>query len=492
MCPWKLSMPSKGVETYTYIGAPGVEIEASVPGQSFTRRDQGRFQHEDLEVDSSKIRGFPLKTRGKFEFKVRHNGKQLTDQYMQVSALTGDAGDGTMDEIPKTRAIFADGLVINYGFYEAGPTVSNGLGAAGLPSRHQCYVTVAPDWGNWQGMVAPKGSEAEKKPFNRLVLPCPHDVGMNSMDTTNAILAHADKGAAGVLAEVVPALKESQEDIRRILKPLSDIAGSKIAPDIIASLSITQKDTLDTMLNTGARYFEFRPAHCHPSFLKFSPLPDKLYFQHGPIPGMAYDTFLMDLVHFLIAHPTEIAVVHVRWDGVPQESKRPSETELKSYMDAALALSNGSITTGSLDDLKNRTIKELRDSRKRLLYVVNVGVLSTYDDIANATTDGRSIIAAFDRVLRADKQEGQNFTVAQCQATPTNIQGVIIYSVLTSSASTMALMSTKALCDTQTLPWLRDNIIKRCKKDQLMVFMNDFLDGATTDVAVGLSRQRLA
>lgn len=483
-----LTMPSKGVHTYTYIGVPGVEIDLTVPGEAVVRCDQRRFQSHNLEVDLKNLGWSIFKGgTGRFTFKVKKNGKVLTEHFLDVDPISGDVrSKSSMDDtLNETRSILDKELIVSYGAYEAGP------GTAGLPNRHQVYITATQNWSAWQGLVAPDGSAAAKKPFHRLVLPCPHDVGMNSMDSMKAILGHAGKAAASILVNIAPALKGAEQAIGSILSGFNDITAQQIAPDIIASLAITQKDTLATMLATGARYFEFRPAHCHQAILPYSPLPDKLYFQHGPIPGMAFDTFLMDLVHFLVAHPTEISVVHVRWDGVPAECARPTNNELDGYFKAALALSNKSIVLGNLDDLKKATIEGLRNAKKRIIYIKDVGVLSTYGDTANATTDGRSILEAWEKTLTKDKQSGRNFTVAQIQATPTNLPGVIKYSALTASASTMALMSTKGMCDHIMLPWARDNVLSRCRIDQLLCLMNDFLEGGTTDVAVTLSKKRL-
>lgn len=480
-------MPSKGVQAYTYLSGPGLEIDLSIPKQSKTIKDQHVFGSTAFEIDAAKIK-WPFHRTGRFEFKARRDGRELASRWFDVNPVTGDvASRSTMDDtMLETRSVVEKDVITCFGLYEAGS------GVAGLPDRHQCYVSVTENWSAWQGAVAPAGSDAEKKPFASLVLPSPHDVGMNSMDTMNAVLSHAGSAAAKVLTDLVPALQCGQDSIAKILSGISNGTVAKIAPDIIASLSITQKDTLATMLAVGARYFEFRPAHCHTAILAHSPLPDKLYFQHGPIPGMAYDQFLADLVDFLVKNPTEIAVVHLRWDGVPPECKRPDDAELKAHLDAALALSKGKLEAGGLKDLKGATITDLRAQKKRLLYFSNARVLSTYDDAANATVDGKSILAAFEKKLTAKAQENKNFTVAQCQATPTNINDVIYYSVATAGVSTMALMATKALCGHLLYPWLRGNVVGRCRGDQLLVLMDDFVDGGQTGVAVELSKRRLA
>ena len=489
-CNIDIKMPSKGVHTYTYISAPGVEIGLSVPRERVVRRDQKRFQNHNLEVDLKNVGWSFLSSggTGRFTFVVKRNGKKLAEHFLDVDPISGDVRkESSMDDIMnETRSILTDGVIISYGAYEAGP------GWAGLPNRHQVYIAVTENWSDWQDAVAPSGSEAAQKPFNRLVLPSPHDVGMNTMDTVNAMLEHAGKAVASILVEVAPRLKGAEDAIGKILDGLNDVTVRQVAPDIIASLAITQKDSIATMLAAGARYFEFRPAYCHEVILRHLPLESKLYFQHGPIPGMAFDAFLAELVEFLTAHPAEIAVVHVRWDGVPGECRRPDDDELGRCLDAALAASDAGLALGDLHDLSDgTTIDALRRQKKRLIYIKDVHALSTYDDVANATTDGRSILAAWENTLTRQNQAGKSLTVAQVQATVTNLPGVVKYSVTTASASTMALMATKAICDHLLLPWARDNIMARCRRDQLLCLMNEFFDGATTDVAVDLSRQRL-
>lgn len=216
--------------------------------------------------------------------------------------LTCSKGEGTMTTIANTHSVVHSDprIIVSYGFYEAGH------GHDILPNRHQCYVTVTPNYSDWLGQVAPIGSPQRDQPFRRLVLPAAHDVGMNSMQNSATILNHA--GGA-----VVRTLIANEEKYTQVLADLADkLSGpavSLIAPNIVSSLAITQKDPLPTMLALGARYFEFRPAYCHHQVRQH--LPDKLYFQHSAIPGMAYEEFLSEVVRFLVEHPTEIIVVQV-------------------------------------------------------------------------------------------------------------------------------------------------------------------------------------
>lgn len=470
-------MLSKGIQVYTYIAVPGCKVELSVPKHTVVKEELNVFANDDLQLQLKNLPGI-LTTTGRFSFKVTHNGSQITEQWVDVNALSGGVEGGTLNTIANTPSVFSGDIIVTYGFYRAGH------GEEGLPDHHQCYVYVIPNYGNWMGSVAPVGSPQVEKPFASLVLPAAHDIGMNSMKTCDALLQHA--GAA-----VVTTLLSNNAVLEKIADKVSSAAVMSLAPNIIASLAITQKDSVDAVLQIGARYFEFRPAHLHKAVLPVSPLPDKLYFQHGAIPGMPYDEFLHDVVQFLLAHPTEIIVVQLRWDGVPAECARPSDQELSDYLNTALALSKGSLKAGNLDDFLHANIAQLRNDRKRLIICSNVDSLSTYTDAANATLNGDSILAEYQTVLKPENESGKPFINIQCQATASNITGVVVYSVLSADASTSCLLSTKAICDSKTLPWIRSNAMRDCRPEEPLIVMNDFFDGATADVSVALSRERL-
>ena len=86
---------------------------------------------------------------------------------------------------------------------------------------------------------------------------------------------------------------------------------------------------------------------------------------------------------------------------------------------------------------------------------------------------------------------GLTSPLVQCQATASNIPKAVVYSVLEAGASTSCLLATKPICDSKTLPWVKNNALRACGNNDLVVVMNDFFDGATADVAMELSRQRL-
>jgi hypothetical protein len=211
---------------------------------------------------------------------------------------------------------------------------------------------------------------------------------------------------------------------------------------------------------------------------------------HGPIPGMRYDQFLAGVVDFLAKNSGEIVVVQLRWDGVPKECARPTDQDLAQLLNQALSLANGGLKTGSLDDMNRLSIDELRINQKRLIMLQNVDSYSTYDDKANATLTGSTIIDQFNKAS-ADLQRGKAFTNLQCQATATNLKNVVLFSSLTANASNSCLLATKAICDNKTMPWIRSNALAKLTEDQIIVIMDDFVDGGMCDLARDLSIQRV-
>ncbi|XPS69641.1 hypothetical protein M3J07_001891 [Ascochyta lentis] len=469
-------MPSKGIICYSYIAVEGAEIEFTVPKNSVTKRDQQQFGCDHLEVESSNLGHF--KFTGRFEFIVRRDGRELVKQWVDVNSMTGGLSDGTMNTMDETPSVFVEDLIVAYGFYDAGP------GLAALPKQHQCYVTVTHNYENWMRDTIPPDSDMANQPFNRMVLSSSHDIGMNSMGTAMTLL---EKAGTGVIKEV---LGRSLPRAFDIINKVGDKGVNAIAPDIIRALAVTQKDSLDTILKLGARYFEFRPAKCHRQIQAVSPLEDTLYFQHGAIPGMPYSHFLSTIINFLTSHPDEIIVIHNRWDGVPSECPRPTSDELTSII--TQTLTNHDLTTATEDDMLHQTMQTLRTNKQRLILLHDAPQFSNYDDAANATLTGDSMLAKLHAMAADPPPRGHTITLLQCQATATNIRDVIIASVLDSDVSTSPILATKGVCDAKMLPLLRgEGGVRFLEGDGVVVLGNDFFDGATADTAVGLCRVRM-
>ena len=468
-------MPSKGILCYSYIAVPGVEIEFNVPKNSVTKRDQQQFGCDHLEVESSNLGHF--KFTGRFEFLVRRDGRELIKQWVNVNSMTGGLSEGTMKTMDETPSIFTEDLIVSYGFYDAGP------GLAALPKQHQCYVTATPNYENWMRDVLPPGSDIANKPFNRMVLPSSHDIGMNSMTTALSLL---EKAGTGVIKEV---LGRSLPRALSVINKIGDKGVNAIAPDIIRALAVTQKDSLDTILRLGARYFEFRPARCHRQIQNVSPLEDTLFFQHGAIPGMKYSDFLAEIVVFLKDHGDEIVVVQNRWDGVPGDCPRPDDAELHTFLTDALR--DTDIVEAGLDDMLTLSLQDLREQHKRLILLRDIPQVSNYDDAANATLTGDSMVDKL-HAMSAEPPRGHPITLLQCQATATNIRDVIVASVLDSDVSTSPILATKGVCDGKILPLLRGECGRGVMGEEgVVVLLNDFFDGGTADVGIALCRERM-
>jgi hypothetical protein len=456
---------SKGIDVFIFNAAPGCKITCTVPGGDNVTADPGdTWKTGGLEVDSSKT-GLGTFT-GRFEWKAFQNGNQIANGWNDINSLSGNLKGGTMVDTKYTPAIQVKDLIITYGFYDAGP------GLAGLTDRDQFYIAIGHNNNRWMGKVAPRGSSGAGKPFSRMVLPSPHDCGMNSMQNSDYLL----QTAGDAVIRTLPAFQ---------LFGLSASVVKLVAPNIVYGLAMTQKDSITTLLAIGARYFEFRPAYLHDDFR----INNNVYFQHACIPGIEYGKFLSEVVDFLINNPDEIVVINHRWDGVMEGCKRPDDSILNQMLAKIITDKKATLSVGNLGDITTQTIDQLRQSGKRLIKVKGVDSDSNYDDKANATLNGDSIIQALDKLKPSgDKKK---FIYLQCQATASNIKDVLVYSVLAADTATSCLTATKAICDSKTNGWLKNNGAKLNKSEQVTIIGNDFLDMGTTARAIAWTEQRL-
>lgn len=273
---------------------------------------------------------------------------------------------------------------------------------------------------------------------------------------------------------------------------MSNTVLAHMLPNLIYGVSVTQKDTVPTMLALGARYFEYRPAHLLPMLQEVSEhVPNKPYFQHACIPGLAFDEFLQQIVTFLDENPSEHVVTHIRWDNIVSECKRPTMEELDAAYDAACATAQSGNLCWGKQECFSQSVASLRADGRRLIRVIDLEKYDSWAAKPYATLHADTIISQFESMDTAG-QEATDITVLQCQATSQSIKEVLLYSVLASNADTSCLTSTKGDLDRHTLPWIRDNALNRLKADKLVVVMNDFIDGATTDTVIGLNQGRFA
>jgi hypothetical protein len=305
---------------------------------------------------------------------------------------------------------------------------------------------------------------------------------MNSMQSCDAVFCALDTDSVSELRKYMPSLKFFEE--------LPDHILVKKLPDIVYGVAITQKKKLPIMLGLGARYFEFRPAKLLPLFEKISSLPNKYYFQHACIPGLAFEEFLEQQVQFLDENPTEIVTIHIRYDNIVKECVKPTNQEVADMLTEACGKSRTHLTWGAKECF-NQPIDTLRQNGQRLICVIEAEKYDSWTAKAYATLQPKPILDQFESMNTAG-QQSTDLTVLQCQATSQSIKEVLVYSVISADAATSCLTSTKAWLDMHTLPWIRQNALDRLQAEKTIVIMNDFIDGATTDTSIELSKRRLA
>ena len=83
------------------------------------------------------------------------------------------------------------------------------------------------------GVVAPPGSSQAQQPISRFVLAAPHDNGMNSMQSADAVLSAIDTDMAADLRRIIPRLE--------YFSHIPDSTLVQMLPNIVYGLSITQK-----------------------------------------------------------------------------------------------------------------------------------------------------------------------------------------------------------------------------------------------------------
>jgi len=205
------------------------------------------------------------------------------------------------------------------------------------------------------GDLAKRNSRVARGPFARFALPGAHDAGMFDMRVVREILANR------LLATALGAA--------------IGMASAIFGPRAIANLAMTQKDNVRTMLDIGTRYFDFRPGWLHPHILAFNRM--ELYHQHGAIPGYSYVAFLVDVLKWLAANPSEIVVVGANTQGFAVDVMKPTAeavdqalstggralVPLRMYFKDALVKVEVALCTGKKLFDKRQAIKDREDKR---------------------------------------------------------------------------------------------------------------------------------
>jgi hypothetical protein len=477
-------MTSKGVDYY-FVNTSSHTLSASA------KNTDGSYALPPISVTSP-----PLMTKGncqitwEFPYIDPYGGvsfktnttpsKSVTES---INAVTGNTS-GPLANMMDTPSLIGSDFSLSYGFFDAG----SGSGT-GLTNQDQLYAYLTPLQKNWMGTLAAANPSVNNAPLASFVLPGAHDAGTYDLTQVNTLCATA----AGVeaLASVI----------------LSWIPGANIVltlaalqlKGVVVGEAVTQKDNTATMLDLGCRYFDFRPGYVPSAIKKI--LPD-LYHIHTVIPGKTYQSFLQEVMTWLIANPTEIVVVSLGTSGFSDHSTMdPSTATLQAeFLAAQQAAGASSLQIGSASDLQT-SYKSLIAANKRLFFLNTPGLnwfpankYDSYNDDDYATTDPSQIIKAL-KAMTKSGQKNADYTVLQLQATATN-QNVVHNVVALADSMSNAyepLMSTKPHMDSCTYPWLLDNVVSNLSHDNLLVLLNDFVDNALAgSIASDLTLRRCA
>jgi hypothetical protein len=465
----KATMPSKGVDYYAYVSTSPFSVAFSKPtdwGESTTTISFSTISSMlsgNVQIDETDI-GISEHT-GRFQWTAYQNGGALANRYAKIAPLTGNLGDADMGSILQTPSLIGSNYALSYGFYDAGP------GWGSLTNQDQSYIYLTDNYSTWMSDLASAEPALLNQPFSVFALPGAHDAGM--FDTTYVSQLVGNSIFQAALAAVIG--------------PIGLLASSAIMRAVI-NLAFTQKDTITTMLNLGVRYFDFRPGYYYGN------ISSGICHQHNFIPGYPYQSFLNDVLTWLQAHPREIIVVSANFQGFASDSMRPAADVLTSMVMAAqLKTGTQSLAIGGQSDLST-SIGALIDTNKRLIFLNQVGApddATKYDSYngSYATTSVDNILAALNG-MQASQQASYTYTVLQLQGTANSLDSGSFTSIATMSDASSPLMSTKANFDHSTYPWLSTNVPSKFSLNNLIVFLNDFVDNALVSYAIRITRQR--
>lgn len=481
-------MFNKGIDRYAFIDNENFAIIFYASGSNsisccnYQPMCKGNFQ---IDI---------LNNNGNFSWEVTHKEQVLVKRSAEIKKCKGNLLLSDLSNMMLTPSIITSEYALSYGFYDCGTRVID----FHLTNHDRSYVYLTKNYSEWMKDLASEEPKFLERPLNVLALPGAHDAGMFEVFNPKPLFKSED-----FLNRLSLHLNDSL-----VYKSMnfSDITGH--LERIVINLACTQKDDIKTMLNLGIRYFDFRPGYCY-GHLKHTPeFKDQILHQHGFVPGYSYYDFLCDILKWLAGHNKEIVVVNLNFQGFDETSMKPNADYLMRLISNAQSATNTlDIAIGDKTDL-SVMIKQLIDENKRLIFLNQIEANSdTHKYEANkydsydcnkdkyATTNVNSILTVLDK-MDPLLPEGKDYTVLQFQGTATAdliaCSTSIFDAVGRFSSDTMSpLMSTKADFDNSTYPWLVNNIPNKFSSNNLLVFINDFVDNAMVKHAIDVTRMRI-
>ena len=474
-------MLTKGIDYYAFLDIDNFGVTFSASG----------LAPVSYSAHSSMRKGNFQLVRGKFEWRAAKGNEVLNKGFAEINYLTGNLLRSNLNNMMFTQSIVTPNYVLSYGFYDCGMRADGSC----LTNQDQAYVYLTGNYSEWMKDLAKEQPEFLDRPLNVLALPGAHNSG--TFETANfKQLLKNDEFSKKVRSDLKSSLDKKPKNI------ITNYAISNSLERVVINLACTQKDNISTMLDLGIRYFDFRPGYCYGGFKNLPRFRNEIFHQRGFIPGYSFYNFLCDVFRWLAAHPTEIVVVNLNFQGFEEASMKPGNADLMALVLAAqLNTNTRDISIGSKDDL-NVKIRLLLNENKRLIFLNQVNAASdaqkydSYDERIYATIRVKNILSALDR-MQSHPPKGEAYTVLQLQGTPTAdlmacSTSILDATSLGSSDAMSPLMSTKAIFDNSIYPWLANNVPKKFSPNSLLVFINDFIDNALVKHAIDITRKRIA
>lgn len=483
--PVEKFMSTKGIDRYVFLDNEDFTIAFYASGsKSVSFSNSHPMCKSSFQINI-------LNNVGSFSWTITYKKQVLIKHFAEINHLLGNLLNSDLNNMMSTQSIINHDYALSYGFYDCGTRSIE----AHLTNHDRSYVYLTKNYSEWMKDLASEAPKFLERPLNVLVLPGAHDAGMFEIFNPKSILKNKD-----FLNRLHSHFKDP---LMRKSMNFSDI--TDYLERIIINIACTQKDDINTMLDLGIRYFDFRPGYCYGSLKSIPEFKDKILHQHGFVPGYPYYDFLCDILKWLSEHPSEIVVVNLNFQGFEESSMKPNADYLMRLVsDAQLATNTLNIAIGNKTDL-SVMIKQLLDENKRLIFLNQIEANSNthkyeackYDSYNDnyATTNVNKILTVLNQ-MRFYPPEGQDYTVLQLQGTATADVIACSTSILDaigpfSSDAMSPLMSTKAAFDYSTYPWIMNNVPEKFSPNTLLVFLNDFVDNALVKHSIDITLKRI-
>ncbi|MDY0129782.1 MAG: hypothetical protein RBR63_06310 [Methanosarcina vacuolata] len=274
--PVEKFMSTKGIERYVFLDNEYFTIVFYASGSksvSFSNSHpmcKGSF-HINILNDG-----------GSFSWTIAYKKQVLIKHFAEINHLLGNLLNSDLNNMMSTQSIITHNYALSYGFYDCGSRSIE----VHLTNHDRSYVYLTKNYSEWMKDLASEEPKFLERPLNVLALPGAHDAGMFEIFNPGSILKNKD-----FLNRLHSHFKDSLMSKSMNFSDITDYLER-----IIINIACTQKDDINTMLDLGIRYFDFRPGYCYGSLKSIPEFKGKILHQHGFVPGYSYYGFLCDIL----------------------------------------------------------------------------------------------------------------------------------------------------------------------------------------------------